>query len=84
MLKEARFYPAVDALYGEGLYAPEPILSLSGKVKKLYAMLERADRQLYSDRERKRAQIQEMCLRYSALPDPRISRSRQEIGFDLG
>jgi len=47
-------------------------------------MLERADRQLYSDRERKRAQIQEMCLRYSALPDPRISRSRQEIGFDLG
>jgi len=84
MLKEAHFYPAVDALYSEGRYAPEPILSLSEKVEKLYATLERADQQLYSDRERKRAQIQEMCFRYSELPDPKISRSRQEISFDLG
>ena len=84
MLREAHFYPAVDALYQAGLHAPEPTLSLSDKVEKLYGMLERADQQLYSDRERVRAQIQEACLRYRELPDARISRSRQEITFDLG
>ncbi len=84
MLKEAYFYPAIDALRAKGEHAPHPVLSVAEKVEKLYATLEQADRQLFIDRERKRAQIGQCCARFRTNGDTTISRSQQIEGFQLG
>lgn len=84
MLKESQFYPAVDALYAQGKYAPEPDRTVSEKVETLYAMLERADAQLTLDRDKKRKMVKEQVVRYSAIPAPTITKQKQKEYFDLG
>jgi hypothetical protein len=84
MLKEAQFYPAVDALYAKGLYAPTPGRTVPEKIDTLFSMLERADVQLLIDREKKRTRVKEQVFRYSAMATPSIIKQKQKEYFALG
>jgi hypothetical protein len=84
MLKEAQFYPAVDALYASGKYAPPQRRTLREKIDRLYEMLETADQQLYIEREKKRMVVREQVAEYVAHPSPAVVRQRQLEYFELG
>lgn len=84
MLKEAQFYPTVESLNERGVNAPSPTRTIPEKISRLYRMLELADRQLYTDREKKRLQIREQVAEYSATKRPAVLRAAQEEYFNLG